>query len=622
MIHRMTLAMLLIGLGGLMSAAAEVKIEELGAPVHGVNWVRLIPGVNAAGESCLYAPMGQNAANLFVLQINPTTGAFTQHIAPGEGSNYPTAAAWGKDNRLYVGAAYSGHLFCFDPKQPGLQDLGPIDPSGASFPCRIDVAPDGALFIGAYGNASLTRYDPKTGQFTRFGRLDPVDQYAYPLVAPDGIAATLIKMTRLHVVLLDPKTGEKKTVGPTVQAGEDLDLYRGTDGQLYIAFTGGALRIRGMDAEPVAQPPKREAAPTLPNGSTFGFADAAMQEYRRLAITPPGADPREFTLDYKAEGSDIFLVHLGPDGKIYGSSLLPLHLFRYDPETSDLTDLGRCSSAGGEAYSMGNLGGKLYICSYPGARLSVYDPAQPYHFGDKEADNPRDLGRMDDFSLRPRAMLVGPLGRIWTGSYPNYGMWGGPLACYEPWSGEKKFWRDLVPDESVISLAWLRKQRLVAAGTSVEGGSGTTPKATEAALFLFDPVKEQAVWIGSPRPGTRNINALLAGPGGVVYGTAAGQGAEGAFRLLFAFDAAKREFAWSHDVLPTLRGSVLDNSLQWGKDGLIYGATHDVLFRFRPDGTGLEEVVRIKGQIGIPGPLVGKTFYFATGHRLRRFSLP
>ena len=64
---------------------------------------------------------------------------------------------------------------------------------------------------------------------------------------------------------------------------------------------------------------------------------------------------------HEASGSEIFYLHAGPDGCLYGSSVLPLHLFRHDPGSRSLLDLGKCSSAGGEAYSMGNLDGKLYI---------------------------------------------------------------------------------------------------------------------------------------------------------------------------------------------------------------------------------------------------------------------
>ena len=48
---------------------------------------------------------------------------------------------------------------------------------------------------------------------------------------------------------------------------------------------------------------------------------------------------------------------------------------------------------------MANLGNDLYISSYPGASISVYDPFQPYHFGKQPGHNPRDIGRVDGYFL-------------------------------------------------------------------------------------------------------------------------------------------------------------------------------------------------------------------------------
>ena len=145
--------------------------------------------------------------------------------------------------------------------------------------------------------------------------------------------------------------------------------------------------------------PDTPASATLPDGGTFSFADAAEQIYRKLQVRTRDGKARTFELDYKASGSDIFCLHAGPDGCVYGSSYLPLHLFRYNPTQGGLVDLGRCSAAAGEAYSMANFEGKIYISAYPAARLSVYDPAKPYRFGNSPADNPRgpDQGRFRVF---------------------------------------------------------------------------------------------------------------------------------------------------------------------------------------------------------------------------------
>ncbi|MBM3239584.1 hypothetical protein FJZ31_25130, partial [Candidatus Poribacteria bacterium] len=354
----------------------ELKIRDIGIPVQSVNWVRLHPGRNLDGAPCIYATMGQQADNLFVLQINPETGAFRQFISEVPKSNYPTATLMSRTGRLYVGAAYAGHLLCFDPEKDTFEDLGPINPGAASFPCRIDEAQDGWIWIGSYGAADLTSFDPETGQFTRHGRMDEVDMYNYPLVNKDGTIACLIQMTRPHVVVFDPKTGEKQTVGPIITKGEGtVDLRKGIDGYLYIVSSLGNFRIEGFEAIPVdALPEPAHVTTSLPNGTTFDFTDAQQLLYRKLEVRKPGGDTQTIDLNYEASGSDIFYVHAGPDGCIYGSSILPLHLFRYNPKSGERVNLGKCSSATGEAYSMANLEGKIYISSYPGAFSNLQFP--------------------------------------------------------------------------------------------------------------------------------------------------------------------------------------------------------------------------------------------------------
>jgi hypothetical protein len=252
--------------------------------------------------------------------------------------------------------------------------------------------------------------------------------------------------------------------------------------------------------------------------------------------------------------------------------------------------------------------------------LSVYDPGKPYHFGDRPDDNPQDMGRMDDISLRPRAMLTGPLGRVWTGSYPAYGTWGGPLACYDPKTGEKKSYRHILQDQSVVSLAWVESLGLIAGGTSVEGGSGTRPKADEAALFLWDPAAEKSVWVRSPRQGTRAINTLVTGPDGMTYGICYGRNVQRKdFREIFVFDPKERKFVWHYDIP---EGGAHDISLQVGADGNIYGQTTQVVYRIKPAERQIEVIAEVPEGIGIPGPLVGKTLYYAKGPRLRAIELP
>ena len=585
-------------------------IRELGIPVRSVNWVHLHAGKNRVGTSCIYAAMGQQGGELVVLQIDPASGDFRQFITQVVNANYPTAALMSRTGKLYIGSAYAGHLLCFDPQEDALQDLGAIHSEAATFPCRIDEDRDGRIWIGSYGSADLTCYDPASATFTRYGRMDEVDMYNYPLVDIDGSVACLIRVTRPHVLRFDPTSGEKRPVGPVAVQGEDtLDLWRGEDGRLYIESSLGNYRLDCGEALPVDALPPRMPVSCLPDGTTFDFADAPEQNFRRLRLRQPDGAERNFSLDYIASGSHIFYVHAGPDECLYGSSVMPLHLFRYNPKDGELIDLGPCSSATGEAYSMANLEGRLYISSYPKAILSVYDPSQGYRFGEDSGANPRDLGRIDDLSYRPRSTLTGPLSRVWTASLPDYGRWGGPLSWYDPRSGEKKAYYGIFGDGSCYTLTWLQERELIAIGTTIHGGSGTLPKVDQAGLILWDYHREEKAWEGTLDRKVDTFNALLTGPDGRLYGTLlGGDGPE-----FFVFDPQAREFTHR---LPLPPGAPLDLGLQIGPDGWIYGFTRSCIYRLDPASLTIEELIREEDAFGVAGPIVEGQVYFAQGHHL------
>ena len=584
--------------------------KDIGVPVRSVNWVNWREGRDSGGKSAAFITMGQTADNLFVLSVNPETGSLHQYISKVPESNYPTATLLSRDGMLYVGAAYAGHLLRYDPEKETFEDLGAINPGAATFPCALDEDASGRIWIGSYGASDLTMYDPGSGAFTRCGRMDDTDMYNYPMVNSDGTICNRIMMTRPHLVVYDPKTGEKRTVGPVTEKGKDtFELVRGGDGIIYIRSSLGNFRVRGFTATPVTSIPDPPAP--APKKYTFSFDDASSQLYRQFRVKAADGRERLFTLDFQAAGTELFLIHRGPDGNVYGSSILPEHLFRYIPGKGSPVDLGQCSASAGEAYSMANLDGKIYIASYPAARISIYDPTKPYHYGTASGDNPRDVGRVDDISYRPRSALAGPLGKVWFASLPDYGQWGGPLSWYDPQTGNKGVYHQIAGDGSCYTLAWLKKENLLAVGTTIQGGSGTQPRVSQASLFLWDCTAERKVWEGNLDRRAETINALLAGPDGLLYGTATG----GDGPSLFVFDPAKREFV---ATVATPAGTPLDNGLQTGPDGYIYGFASSCLYRFLPASQPvLQEMLREDGGFHIPGPIVGKDIYFAKGHVLR-----
>ncbi len=647
--------------------AAEPVVRDLGVPVKSVSWVRLHPGRGPDGKASLLASMGQNNGGLFVLDIDPATGRWRQFNAPAPAQQYPTASFRSpRTGALYVGSAYDGHLLRYDPAHSGrgLEDLGPIDAGHATFPTGIDEAPDGGIWIGSYPNSTLTRFDPATGRFVRFGSMDDTDQYLCPLCGSDGTIAALAKVVHPHLVVFDPKTGAHRSVGPMTDPedkSQRIQFFKGLDGLLYLDTQTGKYRVRGDSLETVAYLPAQmpgidatykhgyqEVLP-MPGGFIAAWADGedggGMFRKILLTNTSPAVPPRAFGVEWHGDGTNIFLIHRGPDGLIYGSSFLPEHLFRCAPEGGGMADLGRCSASLGEAYTMGNFSdGTMAIASYVDSRISFYDPRRPCHYGATADANPRDVGRLDDVGLRPIAMTIVPAltgrdgrtvpERMWIGSLPYYGTWGGTLAWLDPKTLAHASHRNLVPNCAPFSMLWLPELRQLLVGLSAEGGTGTRPKARHGAFALWDPVNDQPITIGDF--GVKDIPdvvALAPAGGGLVYALLGhtryttkllGAAAAGPMRLALVDPAARRVIA---DAPLAVELGEMPDQCQFclfrGPDG-VYGMTERTLYRVKPGTCETEVVWRAPAgdELDTPGPWIGRTFIFATGWRLRALTLP
>jgi len=652
-------------------AAGGPTAHDLGIPVKGVSWARLHPGRTADGQPSLLASMSQNNGGLFVLDIDLATGHCRQLAVHDPVNSIFSSGSFRSllTGILYIASGWDAHLHRYDANHPerGLEDLGKFDAESTA-PFAVCERPDGSIWIGAYPGARLTRFDPATGRFTRFGRMDETDNYVYPLSGDDGSFAAVIKFVRPHLITINPATGEHREVGPAITDPADksrfLKFFKGTDRRLYLDSHAGKFRVDGMNLSPVAEvPPLLPGIPAtyehasqgpvvMPGGWTAHFLDDNLNGTgtpRRvlLANTNPLVPSRTLVLDWVGGGSNIHIIDPGPGGVLYGSSYMPNHLFRAAADGSKVEDLGAHSIAMGEAYSTAVLDGKLYLASYPEARLSVYDPAQPGKFGTAPGANPRDLGRLDAVGYRPNALVATPDGRLWMGSGPDYGLRGGTLAWYDPRTGEKKSHRAIVPDTSPAAMLYLPELKQLLIGCSIEAGTGVTIQRLNGAFALWDPVKDGLVWSGDlGLADLADVTSLAPAGGGLVYALI-GRGdhiltagpPEVRPRLALV-DPAKRTVvasAWLPEDFGPLSWHGL-HSLRVGPGGVVYGATGYCVFRIKP---GTCEVQRIWQKeyhpkrdslvwlnsafpdvIDVVGPIVGHQFYFATGWRLRVLTLP
>jgi outer membrane protein assembly factor BamB len=152
---------------------------------------------------------------------------------------------------------------------------------------------------------------------------------------------------------------------------------------------------------------------------------------------------------------DVFSLTAGPDGNIYGSTYINMHLFRCDAESGKLTDLGKASRWAGQVDSL-SLGrdGKIYIGAYTDAVVSIYDPTRPWEPGLHPGSNPREIGPVGKGQYRTRSNCLGPDGRIYVGSIPSYRSSDtGAFTICDPGTGGMDVRSDFVKGGAVETVA-------------------------------------------------------------------------------------------------------------------------------------------------------------------------
>jgi hypothetical protein len=587
--------------------------KDLGVPVsEPIIWGAYVgPGKTGALDT-IYLSFGQYNAPLFLLAVNPDTGQMRQFNGPLSSE----MGSWGftvdHENRIYLGSYDNAHLLRFDPKTEKWEDLGRPAGGEESFICAVTTAPDGKIWGGTYPSAKLFSYDPKTGVIENFDRMDPDQFYCYPTAGEDGLIYCAIQFEKMDIVVFDPekKTRTSLILRESRKPGR-VTLVKGKDGRIY-------SRLSTSDQWFLIEEGKRlvEVSPSnipfipkvLPDGRVFRFIDNNV-----LTIeNPVTKEKKEIPLQYEAAGAYIFVVGTGPDDKIYGSSMLPLRLFVYDPTRQFLTHLGKASRSNGEVYSMGSLDGKLYLCSYPEARLSVYDPDKSLQFGDGEDANPRDLGPMGKELYRPRTMIAGPHGKVFIGGYPDYGLLGGAISVYDPKKNEKRVYRHIIQNQSIASLAYIEKYDLIAAGSSIRGGTGTRAIEKEAKLMLWDPKEEKKIFEIVPVSKAKTILSLAATAEGLLYGITDNE-------KVFVFEPERREVKKIFDLgFKEPR----DISLQLGPDLRLYGLAKEAIFFIDPRNDQVSLVMEPSVPIHSGMAMLGRKIYFGSGANLWEFQIP
>ncbi|MFC3771550.1 carbohydrate binding domain-containing protein [Paenibacillus sp. GCM10012303] len=619
----------------------------------------------AVGNGEIY--FGTNGSPSVFYAVDAVTGeANFQQSLPGE--DVVWAVAVGADNNVYVAGTQTGNLYRYNPTLKKLENLG-ANPSN-KWVWDLDASADGKIYGSTYaaGNGKTFVYDIAAGRFQDMGAARPGQDY----VRGGGVSGGYFYAgtgTTAYLYRYDRATLEKTEIPlPITGAATSISNVYAYNGKLFVVY-GTSLIILDESTYKVLQTidwqsqnafdgllsPPSPYNPNLvyfrnKNTSTLWTYDTAANQfaavdetmklpnlsskamdwvrigeganvryalllmtneinvtlYDPIAHTITSYDPKVATV-----GIDIQSLESGPDGNLYMGGYQGA-MSVYD------TRLGRFTVQEKEPHQIEGIGfinGKVYYGIYGGAVIYEYDPAKPFRMG----TNPKVIHDIQSGQSRPFTFASGD-SKLFVGTVADYGQLGGALTVYDSNAGTWTEHRNIVPNQSVIGLAYLNGK--VYGGTSIWGGLGVEPSEAEARLFEWDVAEKKATYVGRPAvPGfsPQMIGELSIGPDGNLWGIMWGTtpASDSAFAL-FAMNPGTKEIIKSRVMNTGARASTWRPFfLRWGtEDGLLYTTLGRELYVFDPQTLASRKLVSDPVHLMTLGP--DGSIYYASGAKLMK----
>ncbi|MCH5583702.1 PQQ-binding-like beta-propeller repeat protein [Shimazuella sp. AN120528] len=613
-------------------ADSDTGFTNLGGQIKGITIYESAFGKDKKGNDVVFAVVTGEPAQLAVVDLKTRK---LLKLLPLESATGAWAITVATDGKVWVGSYRNGHVYCYDPKTEELKDLGRSS-ADSDVLFGLSSGPDGSVYGGSYGKAKIFGYT-KDGKPLSFDSVSPGDTYAQDTVYnPDkkalyiGIGSSKAKVIQMDIntkatkqilpskyqtqseaydlnyisgklfvklhsafqtIVLNPETEEVDTL-TDLTTKQKTDSFpsdsRGVsplapDGHsVYYSNKGFLLRydIKSKSYAPVVDNKKKpidlQKNPVIgwtwvefkeknyPGKTLVGLA--GNYEGKAFRYNPQTHVFEYFQLPFPPQPIDLFNVIADSKDKIYTNAYLNGRISSYQAQHNIVKEIGRLGQVEGWTWFKG----KLYAGTYPDGKLLVYDPNKPW----KDEENPKLLFKLRQGyeQNRPLAVITDQT-NIYMGTTPDYGKYGGALTVVNPNKPETPVvYRNIVTDQSIASLTTFRGK--IWGGTSIEGGGGTKPKATEAKLFCFDPKTKQKVGEYSPLllKTVKKITALTIGEDGNIWGIADG--------YIFAFNPLLK--------IPVFQQQVVENGIGQGAgiqmhpNHHLYAVTDGLLFSINP----------------------------------------
>lgn len=539
------------------------------------------------------------------MALDPETGRSTQIDYPGE-EQIAFGFVLGPDGNFYLGTYPTGLFIRYSPATRRFETLG-RPAKTETYLYSLAVGKDGRIYAGTYPGAHLVAVDPRTGRLEDFGSLDHENTTASRVaVGPDGSVYVGIGFARANLVRFDPATRRAVSVLPEalrVPSAVPL-LVTGEDGQVYATIAGKRFRVAGGESVvPVERVP---AAPL----KAQGWQLARFTRPGELVVREEQQRTKHLQFTYSGATTRIWSMASTPDGELYGGTVFPPALFRWDLSSgrSHVVPLPAPPEGQGEIEQVEIIlpvGRQLMVLAYPNAWLLRYE----------RGDDPKIelLGKLGPGHYRPRAGVIVGDAAYMTG-WPEFGRLSGAIAEIELASWKvRRSYEEVVPKMGINALCWDGGSGLILGGTTIHG-AGVKPERKEAVVFGWDPKRGRKAYEVVPAPDGQDVSSLLCTGGKAV-------GVEQKTRTVFVIDAATGRVLHRSQVEfgRAKRTGKLGAADLLGRHAIL--AAGAVLYAVDPATLTVTKLLEHEDRINMGPVVIGRVAYFSSGATLYRVDL-
>lgn len=633
LIALVVVVLLSVGLEGAFAATVDLGngFRDHGVATPVSNHRGTVATADGEGRNVVLVWLFDHTGGYALLMIDAETGNAEEHPMPFPSrGDCPYASILSSKNRFYT--HFASHFAEFDPAAGEFTFFHATAPQMAMSMTEDD---NGVIWSASYPQSGVVSYNPETGEFRDYGQVYRQNWAQYPRsIATDdtGWVYFGVGSTASQIIALNPETGEATPIlaeaerlqaYPTVYRDENGKVYAmagpGQDNNWIELYEGKATRIGALEqrkAKSYIASHQGLFHRQFPDGKRLVRCDTV--ERVMVVEDPASGERKEMTFDYSSDGAHLMGLATAPNGTVAGGTAFPMRFFNYDPETDEWTN----QACMGQWNIVQPGTDRFYVGMYTSGGLLEWDPSREWV--PTQADNPESNPRLIHASsaptiMRPTSLLVHPDGKtLVLGGTPGYGRTGGGMLIFdlETQTPTLLTHEELLEYHSVNSIAALDDGKLLV-GSTIASGTGGERKAAQSELYIFDLATRQIEWHEAVIPGVGGFNAMLRGPGDLVFIFADR-------REFLVFDAARREVVHRETTAERFGAT---NSQQ-GPRVFVQSPEGDIYILFvrgigslDPETFEITLLAESPVPVGPGGDYLDGRIYFGSGSRMYSYTL-